>query len=209
MALLLSQLRATGLIDELRLIVEKLSRAASTCELVAFESFYIPLLSKLIDEIIIEPNILHDYRALFRNVLSFYVKRYIQPEPPADSWARKSAGCGASDCPDCADLDRFLLDPRQRSKGFPRCSSERFHLHQQLNRTKHSHETDHTETLIVTKALETKDIRHGEWIKRAYSAQENISGFNQVVLKRLSGSKYSHIVDLHAVRKGPHVIDLT
>ena len=207
-ALLLSQLRSTDLINQSRLIVEKLFQAASTCELIAFNNFYFPLLSKLTDQIITKPNILPDYQVLFQNVLSTYIKRYVQAKPKANDLTRPPAGCGSLRCPDCRTLDIFLSDPKQTSKGFPVSKSRRQHLHQQLEGTRHSHNTDRsTDTLIVKKGLGTSDMKLLEWKKRAKAAREKISGLNHKVLEDLLGPEYTNIAELRAVRN--RVVDLT
>lgn len=161
---LLHYLYTKDLTDQFMSVYVKLIHEASGCDLVAFDAFYFPLLSALIIRQTRQTGLLQKHKTLFRGILSLYIKRYVQVEPPAGSWARDPEGCGGS-CHDCESLDKFLMDPTLISKRFAVSSNRRHHLHSMLNDTGHKHETERGrfETLVVTKRIDSADKKHEKW----------------------------------------------
>ncbi|KAG7004618.1 hypothetical protein G7Y79_00024g055680 [Physcia stellaris] len=224
--LLMYQLNAKDMLNGLLQIMKQLLAEAKTCDTMAFEAFYLLLLKHLITRINAQPNLLEIYRPLFSRVLSLYICRYVQIEPPAANLSRDREGCGR--CSDCHTLDKFLVDPKLKSRDFPVSKSRRHHLHEMLNDTRHSHETDRYrgDTLVVTKASSSSDRKHTEWKKRFARAQEQIQSFDQKALQNVLGEMYETIVELRSARRGAkaqpslshprpgqqtqlHIIDLT
>ena len=188
-----------GLNDQYMSVYVKLVYEASGCDLVAFDAFYFPLLSALIIRQTRHTGLRKIHRTLFPGVLSLYVKRYVQIEPSAGTWARNPEGCGRS-CHDCESLDNFLMDPTLKSKRFPVPSSRRHHLHSMLNQTGHKHETERgrVETLVVTKRIGAADRKHEQWRQRFSAAQERINALDQEALKELLGEEYESMIQLRA-----------
>lgn len=200
--LLMYQLNAKSILNELRQIIQQLLAEAKTCDTMAFEAFYLLLLKHLIKRINAQPNLLEIYRPFFSKVLSLYIHRYVQIEPPAANLSRDREGCGR--CSDCHTLDKFLVDPKLKSKDFPVSKSRRHHLHEMLNDTRHTHETDRSrgDTLVVTKASSSSDRKHTEWKKRFARAQEQILSFDQKALQNILGEMYETIIRLRGARRG-------
>ena len=81
--LLLHQLNVRNILNGLRQVVHQLQTNADTCDIIAFEAFYLPLLKHLIKRKTTQSNLLDLYRPLFTRVLVRYTQRYVQIEPPA------------------------------------------------------------------------------------------------------------------------------
>ncbi|KAL8712491.1 MAG: hypothetical protein Q9220_003339 [cf. Caloplaca sp. 1 TL-2023] len=206
---LIEYLRCTAQFDEVNQLREKLIRDADNCELVAFEAFYIPLLTDLASKLPTNSEHCEVYQPLYRKVLCSYIRRYVQTEPPRGNLAKQLEGCGSSRCADCRDLDRFLGDPKRKSAFFVVDKGRRHHLHKQLNDTEHSHTTRGYNQLVVTKGSSAHDIKHENWKKRSQNAREKIQAFDQDVLKDLLGPDYDDVIALRPGKKRPVVIDLT
>ena len=201
--LLMHQLNAKQLPNRLRQVVHQLQTNADTCDIIAFEAFYLPLLNRLIKRETTQSSLVDLYRPLFSRVLFRYIQRYVQIEPPAASLSCDPEGCGS--CSDCRILDRFLIDPKLKSKDFPVSKQRRHHLHEMLNDTPHTHETDRSrgDTLVVQKKPSSgSERKHKEWRKRFVKAQAQIKSFDQRGLQNILGESYQPIIRLRGARRG-------
>ena len=176
-------------------LLDRLSLSAESVHTFAFPAFFLPLLATLANRLESSPDHISRYQELFRTVLRNYRLRYIQSKPPGSDWARPPEGCGERYCNDCKKLDMFLLDPIQEIERFPVCSSNRAHLHQQLDRTGHCHVTDGSGTLVVKKAQSALHKAFMDWEARVAQAEKALGALNQDILKEILAEEYTEIVE--------------
>ncbi|KAG8532380.1 uncharacterized protein KY384_002865 [Bacidia gigantensis] len=212
--------------DKFTLLLRRLSSNTSSCPPIAFQTFFIPLLTLL------QPHALSPesdaanplYATLFFTVLTAYITRYVQRSPvPKRNLSRGPEGCDSPRCIDCKRLDAFLADPDKESMDFAVDSGRRAHLHQLLTRTGCSHNTDRRrgDTLVVTKRMTREDRRMVEWEIRWKEARKVVGGLDRRVLRVVLGEAFGVVVacDYGGVvrylkrvkgrREGGDVIDLT
>ena len=208
-------------------LVKKMEAEAGIVDIVAFESFFLPLLEALI---VLLPRASSEqfnrYKKLFRTTLLMYAMRFVQIEPQAGNWTNTPRGCGSSRCQDCPQLGHFLVNASQQSLRFPVSRNRRQHLHQRLDRTNIKHDTDRRggDTLVVTKLASPSMAKHEQWQKRFSKAEEQIKKLNQRILKQLLEDDYEYLTELRNTRRGheglpsarvtvrrqgPEIIDLT
>lgn len=221
--ILIVQLDKRDLEDEVQKVTGKLEVEAGIVDVVAFESFLLPLLEALIATVQWTSERVTRYGRLFRTTLSKYVIRFVQVEPHAGNWTTTPRGCG---CSDCRQLDDFLVNSSQQSMRFPVSRGRRQHLHQMLEWTNITHVTDRrgVETLVVTKPSTPSLAKHEQWRKRFSRAEELINKLDQEILKQLLGEDYEYLTELRDTRRdhkglpvarvtvrrqGPEIIDLT
>ena len=207
-------------------LVRKLEAEAGKVDVVAFESFFLPLLKALIVKLPWTPELVNRYKKLFRTTLLMYARRYVQIEPQGGDWTDTPRGCGWPRCPDCPRLDQFLVNASQQSLKFPVSRNRRQHLHQRLDRTNIKHDTDRRggDTLVVTKLASPSLAKHEQWQKRFSKAEERIQKLDQTILKQLLDDDYEYLTELRDTRRGreglpsarvavrgqgPEIIDLT
>ena len=222
-ASLLIQLDSRDLDAEALQLTKKLESDASTVDVVAFESFYLPLLSALMASIPFSSEWAPHYCRLFRKTLLMYAKRFVQIEPQPGNWKFQPRGCG---CHNCCQLDKFLVSASEQSMRFPVSSRERAHLHQTLEDTNISHVTKRgsVETLVVTKCPTPALAKYKQWQQRFEKAKEQIQKLDHGLLKQLLGGDYEYLSELKDTRRdreglpsarraerrqGPEIIDLT
>ena len=199
--ILLNQLHEQNLTDDRTNLMHKLMKAAETCDVKAFEAFYFPLLHTLQRQIISASILEEVYPPLYIDVLTSCIQRYVQLEPPSSNWVRPRAGCkgrmfnGKNQCPDCPDLDAFLVNARQRSKMFPESRPRSDHLLDRLNESWcHTSGGDSkNDPLKVTKQSDAVGVKRGEWELRCQKTQDSIRRLNQQVLKKMLGTQYEMI----------------
>lgn len=223
-AFLLVLLDRRDLEDEAVMLIAKLEAEAGTVDIIAFETFFLPLLEALIVWLQWTSERVARYRKLFRTTLLIYATRFVQIEPQAGNWTRPPLGCH---CLNCRQLDAFLVNPSQQSIKFPVGRGARQHLHQMLEGTNISHVTDRrgVETLVVTKPLTATLAKHQQWEKRFFKAKGQIEKLDQKILRLLlDGDDYEYLTELRNTKRGheglpsarvavrrqrPEIIDLT
>ena len=141
----------------------------------------------------------HKWGAICLGVLQLYLSRYVQTEPPKSSasLARPRVSCN---CQDCFSLNLFLASPTQQVGRFAIGQARRQHLHQKLNGSDCTHETErigNPQTLVVTKKDRAIE-QHQAWELRRKQAEVEISEFDQDLLKTVLGRKYKDIVGIAA-----------
>ena len=176
-------------------LLDRLSLSAESVHTSAFPAFFLPLLATLVTRLQSFPDHMSGYKGLFRTVLKNYRLRFVQAKPPGVDWARASEGCGERYCYDCKKLDKFLLDPTMETERFPVCNSNRAHLHQQLDDTRHSHVTDRSGTLVVKKAQSALYKASVDWEARVAEGEKALRAINQDILKELLEEEYTEIVE--------------
>lgn len=203
-ALLLHQLGDTGKWDLHDLLLNRLLLSAETVHTFAFPAFFLPLLETLVSRLQSCPKHISCYVDFFQIVLEYYRLRYIQPKPPGSDRAYSPEGCEDRYCYDCDKLNQFLVDPVKEIERFLVDNRRRAHLHQQLNRTGHSHETDRStypETLVVKKRQSRSQKKFTEWQSRVAEAEKALEAMDGDVLKELLQEQYSEILDFEKVEK--------
>lgn len=226
-AIVLSLLDRHKLEVEALKLVRKLEAEAGIVDVIAFESFFLPLLEALIGTLPwTSSEQANRYKNLFRTTLLMYARRFVQIEPQAGNWTHTPRGCGSSRCSDCPQLDHFLVNASQQSMRFPVSKNRRQHLHQRLDGTNIKHVTDRRgrDTLVVTKFASPSMAKHEQWQKRFSKAEEQIKKLDQKILKQLLDDDYEYLTELRNTRKGhewlpsarvavrrqgPEIIDLT
>ena len=93
-AILLVELDGRDLKVEVLKVIRKLEAEASIVEVVAFGSFFLPLLEMLIATVRWTSERVTRYAKLFRITLSMYARRFVQIEPQAGNWTHPPRGCG-------------------------------------------------------------------------------------------------------------------
>lgn len=175
-------------------LLDRLSLSSESVHTFAFPAFFLPLLAALVTRLQSFPDHVSRYKELFRTVLRNYRLRYIQSKPPGGDWARASEGCGERYCHDCKKLDIFLLDPIKEIERFAVSSSDRAHLHQQLDRTGHSHITDTSGTLVVKKAQSALHNASMEWEVGVTEGEKVLRAMDQEILEELLEEEYTEIM---------------
>ena len=176
-------------------LLDRLSFSSESVHTFAFPAFFLPLLATLVTRLQSFPDLLSRYKELFWTVLCNYRLRYIQSKPPGSDWARAPEGCREHYCRDCTKLDTFLLDPVQEIERFPVSNGNRAHLHQQLDDTRHSHVTDRSGTLVVTKAQSASHKVFMDWEARVAEGEMALRAMDQDILKELLEEEYTEIVE--------------
>jgi hypothetical protein len=200
-ALLLCHSQELELRPELEQIVSKLIDESRTVKLPVFENIFHPFL-KTLKTLIIEKKINVEgspFQTLFQHVLTTYINRYVksQPEPPKD-WTRERVSCS---CQDCVDLNKFLVDPRQKVGRFALAQQRRKHLQKEVDSTHHGfkHEIDRNgspQTLVVTKTIaQHQDILQA-WKRRCVVASNQLESLGEPIMKELLGDLYAQVMSL-------------
>ncbi|KAL9064880.1 MAG: hypothetical protein Q9161_008583 [Pseudevernia consocians] len=224
-AILLVQLDMRDLEDEVLKMTSKLEAEAGRVDVVAYESFFLPLLEALTEMVVWTSARVIRFGKFFRTTLSRYAGRFVQIEPQAGNWTMDPRGCG---CSDCQKLDQFLTNDTQQSVDFPVSRGRRQHLMQMLEFTTINYDNTRrgVETLVVTKpsTVTPSLAKHEQWQKRFSKAEEQIKKMDQAVLKQLLGDDYEYLTELRDTRRGhkrlpgarvalarqgPEIIDLT
>lgn len=204
-ALFLHQLASRRRWDLHVTLLTKLTANLDLVPNTALHTFYMSLLPKLATQLQPHPEYILPYREFFQDTIQAYRLSYIQPEPPSGNWSTPPKGCGRPQCADCQKLAIFLLDPQNEMERFPVSKNRRQHLHQCLEYTKHSHETDrstHPETLVVKKAQTESLKAYKAWKARIAEAEKLLGGMDQGVLKEIWGERYAELMDLRSIGKG-------
>ena len=202
-ALLLDQLSGKGNWKPHALLLNRLLYSAETVHTFAFPAFFLPLLATLVTRLQSFPEKITLYVEFFRAVLEKYRLRYIQLEPPCSDWACSPEGCGGRYCHDCEKLDEFLLDPTKEIERFPVANYRRAHLHQQLDRTGHRHDTDRStypEALVVEKRQSFSQKAPTGWQARVVEGEKALEAMDGDVLKELLGGQHGEIMSLRKVK---------
>ena len=216
------QFLAMGLKKAAIRIEQELGTAASTLDTAAFAGILLPYLRSQISFIKRQADGYPDpeagchhgldektaseskWRTLFHSILTEYIRRFVQIEPPkkSPSWARKPVHCG---CADCRPLNQFLVSATESVGRFPVGKQRRAHLHSQLEGTGCKHETErrgNPQTLVVTKTQDKYVQMYQAWEQRHNEAVSAIMGLDQELLKQILQNSYQEIVGLKAIRRG-------
>jgi len=203
-ALFLHQLGSTGNGDLHVTLLNRLTTSLDQVPNTPLHTFYMSLLSKLATQLQPYPESIPRSRDFFSRTLQVYRLQYIQPKPSGGDWSYSPEGCGRGHCADCQKLDTFLLDPQKAVERFSVSKNRRQHLHQCLNSTGHSHETDRStypETLVVKKAESKSHKAYKAWKARVAEAEKLLGGMDQIVLEQLLGERYAELMDLRSIMK--------
>ena len=201
---LIHRCRSLELGEEQEAIMGKLVAASGTVISSAIETLFIPLLTHLVELLRSNGNPPYSdppFQTFFQNIIDSYVRRYIGNEPakPQD-WALNQRGCG---CRDFQGLDDFLTDPHARIRRFPVGKQRRAHLHQKLDGTGCTHETErlgNPQTLIVTKTRSVWEKAHKAWQDRCLSAKQIFEKMGLEELKLLLEDRFEEVTELRAVK---------
>jgi len=207
-ATLLCHCLSLRLETELYQIITKLGREVMKTPVELFEVIYLPFLKVLI-------NMLQDkslsaqgslFQRLFQMTLCTYIIRYVQPEPvPPKDWTRPPVSCG---CSDCQVLNAFLLAPDQQVGRFAVNKQRRAHLHQRIDGTGLTHETERRgspQTLVVTKNLAQHHAAHKAWAQRCNVARKHIQNIGPEALKEFLLEIHGPVISLSANKLLPAV----
>lgn len=201
-ALLLAQLLDQGNWGHHDLLLNRLILNAGTVHTIAFPAFFQPLLATVLQSLQDFPNHIPCYAEFSQTVLENYRFRYIQPKPPGGDWACPPEGCGR--CQECKKLDEFLADPTKETETFRVQPYRRAHLHQQLDRTGHRHDTDRStypETLVVKKRQSSTHKAFTEWQARVVEGEKALNAMDGDILKEILGDQYTEVMNLRNVKK--------
>jgi hypothetical protein len=207
-ATLLCHCLSLRLKTELDQIITKLAREVVTTPVRLFEVIYLPFLKVLID-LLQEKSLSTQgslFQRLFQMTLCTYVIRYVQPEPvPPKDWTRPSVSCS---CSDCQVLNAFLRAPDQKVGRFAVNKQRRAHLHQRIDGTGLTHETERRgspQTLVVTKNLAQHHAAHKAWAQRCNVARGHIQNIGPEALKEFLLEIYGPVMSLSADKLLPAV----
>lgn len=205
LACLIDHCRSMGLIVEQESILGKLLSGANTVDVSAFGTLLIPFLTHLLKLLNLDKTSTHDpvIRFFFQRTIDTYVRRYVNLESskPSD-WSQPRRGC---DCADDRELDIFLIDPKQKVGRFAVNKKRRGHLHDRLNSTECTHETERRgspQTLVVTKTHGAWQKTHRVWQQRCKTASQIFYAMGLQALENLLGERYGELVGLEAVKLG-------
>ena len=136
---LLVRCEKLGLITELEnlLGIIRTECETATIDTQFYESFLLPILTSLLSYST-HGHIDMDtarYQNLYQTVCTTYIQQFVGPEPPRPlNWTRDPKGCllPTADCADCAVLNQYLSDPKERVLRFATDSKRRRHIMNQL-----------------------------------------------------------------------------
>ena len=191
-------------------LLQRLQRESANVGLEYFDSLILPYLrnavhllkSKDIDLATIE------YQAMFVNILTHYVDRFVKIEPakPTD-WTKQKHGCRK--CGDCQELDAFLSSPVEKVKHFRMGQDRRKQLERQLPYYYDRQPSDlmattdrrgSPQTLIITKSHSRYDQEHRAWATRKFQARSKIVEIaSETDLKTLLVDEFEAIAHLGRV----------
>lgn len=184
---------------ELESIVAKLVLEARTAPLDLFPNMYLPFL-KILLQLLEGQNITigdSPFPRLFQQILSKYLVRFVRLEPlPPKDWKRPTVNCA---CQDCQSLNRFLASPVEMVGRFAVNKKRRQHLHNQLNGTGCTHETERhgsPQTLVVTKNQKLYLVAHNDWSMRHGVANKHLQELRKDTMKDLLADMYEPIMSL-------------
>lgn len=189
LAHLLHQLSRRQAWDFHSALLDRIALGIDTVPTPAFSTLFIPLLAKLADHFKSDPEHMSRYETFFQRIVRTFQTRCVQLKPTTGTWACDPEGCGR--CKDCQKLDDFLRDPRRPVELFPVSKNRRMHLHQLLEDTGHSHETNRNtkpETLVVKKKISTSQRVSQQWEARVTESEKLLRDMDQTVLQKLLGS---------------------
>ena len=138
---------------------------------------------------------------LFTNTIDRFLRNYVQDQPAGVYyWSRPTVSC---DCNDCFELNLFHTSVTQESRRFQVSKNRRQHLHVQLDRSRAdcTHESMYVgiqRVLVVTKRNRGK-MKYDAWLVRCRQAHEELTSFDQDVLRQLLKQNYAGTMALALV----------
>ena len=190
-----------GLRDEAHKVLGEVVRTCTFWSLGAFRSIWIPFLRaflKYVSRLPAEEK--SEYYYVFKEIIENYIRRYLGVEPPTPIITPLSKrGCG---CPECRQLDKFILDPLQQSGYFAYKESIRDHLETRLNHEYRCKTEDYGRpfTLIVTKNQSAAQQAVAEYKKRRDNVSSDIKSVGLSALNEMLGTDGEDLIDFQSVR---------
>ncbi|KAL8754295.1 MAG: hypothetical protein Q9199_004439 [Rusavskia elegans] len=126
-----------------------------------------------------------------------------EPEKPRD-WAQARTGC-RNGCGDCSQLNSFLTNPQERTRGFAMAEKRRRHLANQLSHSGCTLDTEHRGipyTLVVTQTEKKWHEHHKAWRERCRVAGKSFISIGIAALQEILGEDYERAVDLKSRKAG-------
>lgn len=183
-------------------LLDRLTPSLKSIPVEALSAFFIPLLMQLATQLRAHPGQIHRYRDLIYLIIRAYKVRYVQSKPANGNLACSPVGCDY--CSDCRKLDAFLGSRTKEIERFSVGKAKRHHLHELLNDTRHSHETDRStypETLVVKKAPSKAQRVFKAWEARCVEAERVLGAMDQDMLKQILTVHYESSVDVSDLSK--------
>jgi hypothetical protein len=185
--------------DELTQIVNNLTRETAIAPLDLFPNLYLPFLKYLLNEFPKEDYPIQGtpFRVLFLELLSTYLRRFVQQEPPRPSNA--AAWPVTCSCTDCKVFSKFLLDLNQTVWRFPAAQKRRIHLLAMTKNTRCRFETETRSSphVLVATKVETLHLAVVEaWKRRCGIAKGHLAKMPTEHLKELLEEDYESIMSL-------------
>ncbi|KAI4259625.1 MAG: hypothetical protein L6R42_004494 [Xanthoria sp. 1 TBL-2021] len=204
---LLDHCRTMSLAEEREALMDQLVVASKWADPSAFGKMFIPLLKRMV-ELSQSANLSLTNtipRPFFKSIIDAYVLRYVRPEPekPRD-WAQARTGC-RNGCGDCSQLNSFLTNPQERTRGFAMAEKRRRHLANQLSYSGCTLDTVHRGipyTLVVTKTEKKWHEHHKAWRERCRVAGKSFISLGIEALQKILGEDYERAVDLKSRKAG-------
>lgn len=204
---LLDHCGTMSLAEEREALMDQLVVASKSADPSAFGKMFIPLLKRMV-ELSHSANLSLTNtipRHFFKRIIDAYVLRYVRPEPekPRD-WAQARTGC-RNGCGDCSQLNSFLTNPQERTRGFAMAEKRRRHLANQLSHSGCTLDTEHRGipyTLVVTKTEKKWHEHHKAWRERCRVAGKSFISIGIEALQKILGEDYERAVDLKSRKAG-------
>lgn len=186
-----------GLTHEINQLADKIISQIPEANVLTFDRLLLPLLEQLPPPDRESGSTSHKYETLFRNILSSYVKTYVQSPPQKPTGLeRQPRGCSLY-CEDCVQLDTFLKDPNIPSIHFAVKAKRRDHLEERLRNSFCSTETlryGSPFTLVVKKKGSEWEHAMKEWKHRCAIALRAVEEIGFEKLKGLLGEGWEEEV---------------
>ena len=193
-----------GLRDEVHKVLSDIVHTCTFWSVEAFRSIWIPFLREFLIFVSRLPTEeKSEYSYVFEETIENYIRRYLGVEPPKPITKMPiKRGCG---CPECRELDEFILNPRRQVGYFRYKESIRDHLVTQLGR-EYMCETEifgRPFTLIVTKKNEAESAAKravAKYEKRRDNVSSDIKSVGLSALNELLGTNGEDLIDFQSVR---------
>lgn len=134
---------------------------------------------------------------LMHNAASSFITKAVQglathlatshPQEPKN-WCQPNAQHDKCSCGPCAELKKFLLDPKQQTGRFSYAEKTRKHLQYSLHRTEFRFDTEMTRspyTLVVTKTKKEYERKLGEWKEDVRQFKQQLAGLKSDMMFEL------------------------
>lgn len=198
----ISDLIALGLEEHQDLLAQKICDHAGRVEVEEFLTLWIPLLKELLGQL--EGSLpVPRWTQVYQGLLQAFLRNCVGVMPAKPTYSRQGVRCS---CGDCAELNRFLVDPARGVEHFKIAERRRVHLENELSSARVDCANKVTRfgiphTLVVVKTTKQHTAAVKDWRERFRNAKAQLQGFNQEMLRLVLEDQFDEIISMKGLKR--------